>query len=374
MQAAAVPEEAGGAGGRWRAALRASWLWWVTLLLACAQFSLRYVWRDPSYLNLELYAHGGEQMPFQGRVLMAWVLNAAVGTPARAAHWQRLAGRLPPEIADPMHAVLLLSTLACVLAAVLLTWRTNVRLTGNERWSAWAALLVLYMTYFNLVVGNGMWVLPYDLPALAFVCLGVYLVVRRQALWLIPVTAVAFLNRETAIMIPVFHAVYEWLRRRREDAGVRDGRGVLVAVSVALQVAICVALKVWISHRFRGNPVIHGAGSGAFELQLGANLRWLTRPPQWPLLASTSGFLLPLIVLNLRFVRDRAFAAASAVTGAVWLALLLVVGVLLEIRIYNEWTAFAVPCLASMAWERMVRRDAFTASAGEASAARELAR
>jgi hypothetical protein len=40
--------------------------WWILVLLACAQFTIRSVWRNAPSLDLPAYANGKAMMPFQG--------------------------------------------------------------------------------------------------------------------------------------------------------------------------------------------------------------------------------------------------------------------------------------------------------------------
>jgi hypothetical protein len=70
--------------------------WWLFVLLGCAQFTIRYVWRNAPYLDLPAYAHGSGMMSFQGRVLMAWVLRVSAASP----RWSGVLAHMdahPPE-------------------------------------------------------------------------------------------------------------------------------------------------------------------------------------------------------------------------------------------------------------------------------------
>ena len=75
--------------------------WWLFVLLACAQFTIRYVWRNMPYLDLPAYAHGTAMMPFQGRVLMAWVLKVSAASPHWSSVLAHLGAHLPEDLRNP---------------------------------------------------------------------------------------------------------------------------------------------------------------------------------------------------------------------------------------------------------------------------------
>jgi hypothetical protein len=189
--------------------------WWIFVLLACAQFTIRYVWRNAPYLDLPAYANGTGMMPFQGRVLMAWVLKATAANP----HWSgvltHMGAHLPEDLRSPYSAMV-----GCILAGR----STLQHLTGNTMFSAWASLLLLYMTYFNLVVGYGLFILPYDVLSLTIFVVSVWLVITKRYAALTLVVAIGTLNRETIIFIPLFLALYTWFKKRLKPADVHGRR------------------------------------------------------------------------------------------------------------------------------------------------------
>ncbi len=92
-----------------------------------------------------------------------------------------------------------------------------------------------------------------------------------------------------------------------------------------------------------------------FGIRLFGNLRSLTKPPQWALLLSLFGFTLPLFVAKFKKIDDQALAYATAVTMGLWAVAMLLVGVVIEIRIFSELTAFLMPCIALIVWNEWVR-------------------
>ena len=331
--------------------------WWIFVLLACAQFTIRYVWRNMPYLDLPAYAHGSGMMPFQGRVLMAWALKVSAASPRGSVVLGHLGAHLPEALRSPYSVALLIVTFFAMIVCIVVSRRTLHLLTGDEIFSAWASLLVLYMAYFNLVVGYGVFLLPYDVLSLMFFVVSVWLVIAKRYAALTLVVAIGTLNRETVIFIPLFLALYTWFKHKdasqASDIAGRSWRAVLPYVAV--QVLIWLALRMWIEHHFRSNPLESSMPTRWFGIRLFGNLRSLAKPPQWALLLSLFGFTLPLFVAKFAKISDRALAYSTAILMGLWGLAMLLVGVVIEIRIFNELTAFLMPCVALIVWNEWVR-------------------
>jgi hypothetical protein len=82
------------------------------------------------------------------------------------------------------------------------------------------------------------------------------------------------------------------------------------------------------------------------------------KPPQWALLLSLFGFTLPLFIAKFARISDRALAHSTAVILVVWAVAMLLVGVVIEIRIFSELTAFMMPCIALILWSEWIRPSA----------------
>jgi hypothetical protein len=331
--------------------------WWIFTLLACAQFTIRYVWRNESFLKLPAYANGTGLMPYQGRVLMAWVLKATAANP----HWSgilaHLGSHLPVALRSPYSVVLLIVDFIALLVCILAGRLTLQHLTGDRTFSEWASLLVLYMSYFNLIVGYGVYMLPYDIVSLAVFVVSVWLVVTSRYVALTLVVAIGTLNRETTIFIPLFLALYAWFSDRYADPATesssRQWRKALPYV--VLQVAAWVALRIWVEHHFIHNPLDSSMPTRWFGIRLGGNLVSLIKPPQWALWLSLFGFTLPLLIAKFDKIGNLALARSSAIVMILWGVAMLLVGVIVEIRIFSELTAFVMPCVALILWNQWVR-------------------
>ncbi len=127
--------------------LRVSTAWWVLLTLACTHFCLAYLQNCQPFLNLNEYMHGYARVPYQYRVLMAWVLRGASRLPQLAS----LSAHLPAVLSDPRMLILFATSWISLFGSVLLTWRSLSYLTGDEHYSRWASLIVVYMAYFQFL-------------------------------------------------------------------------------------------------------------------------------------------------------------------------------------------------------------------------------
>ena len=331
--------------------------WMAFVLLACGHFTLLDLWRSPQFLDLPLYAQYGERMPYQGRVLMAWVLHGTAGNSRVGAVLAKIGAHLPTGLGDPYIVALLISTFVAVFTAVLAARATLLALTGDRRFASWVALLTLYMAYFNLLSVYGLtYTLPYDVPSLALFSIAVWLVMTRRYLPLLAVFVVGSLNRETFCFVTVFLALYTWFDTRQQvtEEAPRVAWLRRVAPHVLLQALIWVAIRLMVHHVFRNNPVDPGNSNSVFDFHLVQNVKSLLKPPQWPLYLSLFGFTLPLFFCGYRWVSDRALARSLAVLLAVWAVAMMIVGVIVEIRVFDELTAFLVPAIGLILWNRWV--------------------
>ena len=327
--------------------------WLAFVLLACGHFTVLYLWRSPQFLNLTLYAHGGERLPYQTRALMAWLLGGTAGNSHLAPLLLRLSSPLPKEFHNPYAVVLLTATFLAMFVAILAARASLLYLTGDRRFASWASLLTIYMAYFNLIAVYGLaYSLPYDVPSLAFFSLGVWLIFTRRYWLLLPVFIVGTLNRETFCFVTIFLVLYTWFRTEPGES--RSAALRRIAPHVALQTIAWFALRLWLHRLFLHNPLDPGHHSGFFDFQLVHNLKSLLNPFQWPLLLGLFGFTLPLLIHSYRWISDHALARSVAILLPLWALAMLVVGVVVEIRIFSELTAFVAPCIGLIVWNRWV--------------------
>jgi hypothetical protein len=152
--------------------------------------------------------------------------------------------------------------------------------------------------------------------------------------------------------------VWEWIQRREEAAESQKSIGSRVLrllPHVLVQAAIWIGIKLYLAHMFALNPAerdIHGVA--IFTGHLLYNLHELLKPQQWPVLLSICGFLLPALWVGRRWIRCEAMSWSCGIVMGLWLLGMLKVGVITEIRIFSEWTAFVVPLLALIVYNRFL--------------------
>jgi hypothetical protein len=304
--------------------IRAEILWLVLTLMICAHFSLVYNMDNRPFLNLPRYAAGQERLPFQGRVLMAWIFRALAGTRFIGL----IAAKLPVQLRDPYLAIQLGISFAALFGAILFTRGSIRMLTADRTYARWAALLVAFMAYFNLPLIYGLsYTLPYDVPSLFFFCGCVFCVLGDFYPGFYMLFILGTFNRETICFVTLFFIIWKLSRGMV--------RWPKLLTHALLQTALWIGIKLYLRHLFTTNPH-EGDGTGLVIPHLQYNLHEILKPQQWPLLLSNFGFALPLLVSQRAWIRDRGIARACAIILPAWFCLMFYVGVMIEIRIYTE--------------------------------------
>ena len=326
----------------------ACWVAWTALI--CAHFSLVYNLNNRPFLNLAHYAAGNEALPFQSRVLMAWLFRALAGNGLVL----RIAQALPIQARDPFLAIQLVTSMFCLAGAIAFTRGSISFLTGDRDFSKWSAWLVAYMAYFNLPLIYGLgYTLPYDLPSLFFFSGCVFCILRRKYFLFYVLFLLGTFNRETICFVTLFFLCWERSRSTGHTSRTITGK---LAIHVALQGMIWIGIKLYLRHRFALNPEESG-GTSLFIPHFQYNLRELIKPQQWPLLASNFGFTLPLLVSQRSWILNPGIARACAIILPLWFCLMFYVGVIIEIRIYTELIAFVSLGVALILFHKLRRTD-----------------
>lgn len=130
-----------------------------------------------------------------------------------------------------------------------------------------------------------------------------------------------------------------------------------LAAHAVVQAVIWLFLKLWLTHRFAANPVDYGTAgprSAAVMMmeKLKFNIHEILLPQQWPVYLSLFGFLLPVIWLQRRWIRNEGIYWGCAIVMPLWFAGMLLVGLIPEIRIFSELSALLVPALALIVYHR----------------------
>ncbi|MGI4829170.1 MAG: hypothetical protein ACRYFU_13405 [Janthinobacterium lividum] len=321
------------------------------------QFAIHYAWKGFPFLDLVLFTGELVPLPYQGRILTAWIFQQTADRASVVQAVASHAAKLPPGLRSPFVLVELVLVFISLLAASL-ACRATVRLLGGGiAFADWTLLLIpammIYLTFFE---SYGFYAIPYDLPSLAFFSIGIWLVVAQKRLILLPVFVLGTLNRETYIFITFFMLLYPAYaaisQRRSAIQGLRPALPFAV-----VQIACWIGVRFWVLHRF--SAAIPGEAQHGFVLQVTGNLHSLANPLQWPALVDLAALLALPLALGWRWIADRAFAQAAATIVVFWAVGMFLVGVFLEIRIFTELVSFVAPCIAMALWTRFVepRRD-----------------
>ena len=336
-------------------------LWGLFALVICVHFTLSYD-ALPDYLNLEQYTRGLAPTPYQYRLLPVLLFRILSARPFLV----KVAQHAPVQFRDPHQIVQMIFVLVSMIGSVLATAGTIRNLTGDRIFSRWFSLLVVYMAYFDLAPGWGLaYSFPYDVPSLFFFSLGVYLTVANK-LWLYYlVYPLAALNRETICFLTLFFLIWKWRESRgRLESSSRIKQLQLLAHAAA-QAAIWIGVKIYVAHLYAGNPV-EGAGQGHNSLlshKLPFNIHELLKPQQWPVLMSVFGFLLPVLWAQRRWIQRSSILWSCALLLPLWFAGMMLVGIITEIRVFSELSAFVVPALALIVHNRFHPQAAHTKTA-----------
>jgi hypothetical protein len=326
----------------------AGWLFFTLLL--CFHFTLCYS-AIFDYLNLDVYTRGLSPTPYQYRALPMFLFRLFSRVPIVSA----LARHAPVQLRDPYQIMQAGIALFSILGAVFATCGTITRLTGDRIFSRWFSLLIVYMAYFNLAPGWGLsYTFPYDLPSLMFFCIGIYLIVSNRLLLYYLLFPLAVLNRETICFLTIFFVIWN-VQQIRERGGTLSRRQLSpIMLHVLAQVVIWITIKAWLAHMFASNPVATFAATkgSIFTFRLFFNLKELIKPQQWAVYLSCCGFLLPALWLQRRWIRNAAISQACFVIIPLWFLGMMIVGVIPEIRIFSELSAFVVPALALIVYNR----------------------
>ena len=316
------------------------------LLLVCAYFAFADG-SDPMFLRLDEYTHGLSPTPYQYRELMMYVFRALIRLPviARAGHMQALRH-------DSYRLIFMLISFGSILVAFLSNRLTLIRLTADRVFSFWASFLVILMAHLLLASTWGpSYPVPYDVPSLAFFSLGIYLIGSRRWILYYFFLILAVFNRETACFLTVFFAAWEWTRLTEAGATLRT-RLLQIVPAVSLQAILWLLIKAHLAHKYSLNPKESGLTGGLFSLNLGYNVRELLKPYQWPLLASVCAFSLPFVWLERRSIGSDPLRNATATVLPLSFLGLMLVGIIVEVRIFADWIAMIAPCVALIVHNR----------------------
>src|SRR6185312_1738070 len=297
------------------------------LLCATAHCVLSIFYTNQSFITLRDYAEGREKLPFQGRMLMSFLLGGTEHNHMLLS----VAARFTHHVAmpEPFTVYKLVSLIAALLATAALGVALSAasrRLNIRPWWLPWSLLLlILYVSYAARYEQN-LWY-PYDLPHMAVFGLAAIFLFIDEPLWFVLAAALDCSIRETALFVIVLAVV---MRFRQRSWWLATGAGTLAWI----------ASRIAVHYLYPHNPVILDPRP--------EQVRYLL-PWHWPQLLSIVGFLPIPVLLSRRFLppmhRRALYAAPALMISTFYFA------VWAETRAWLEWsTAFAI-------WASMILVD-----------------
>ena len=289
--------------------------------LVAANFALNFAQFGTPFLDIEKFAAGAERFPFQYRILTAPIFGLLLEA-YKKFDPATVLSHFPSYLSSPEQlAYFTVNGVSFFIALVLFRRVSATVFAGNLALFSYLAFIALSYLWFILNPGLS-FILPYDLPALAFCQASLLCVLRGRWFLLCVIFAIATLNRETTYLIVLIVLIRWWL-------GLERRRVLVVAVVLtAIWLATKIALVFWLSG-MSGAVVIAG-------LRIVYNLAILAKPWQWPTLWP---LLLP-VGLCVQGLRGEAYARQWSIAGIVGFLSLFSVANIIELRAYGDLIGF----------------------------------
>ncbi len=323
---------------------------WALYALATVQFVWCYLWLVRPYVQTVWYEHGEERMPFQGRLMMiAPMLWAHTNAPLLwVSEWLSRYIYWFPRVVSP--EVLVQGVIYVVCIAISGWVATRIYVASSER-----GLLTPLIYPLVLVLCVGTYVLHtiqnfrfiYDLPSLAFFSAAMYvLYFRKSVAWFVLIFLVSTINRETSLLLLGFFLL---------DRAVVKGRvqwsRLLSWSSLRVVLPLSVYWVAWqliVRHMYAHNR-------SEFYSRMPLNITFFVLPQAWPQLLGGCCYLLPIVVIFRKDLRDARLRAWLWVLPA-WFGFMFVYGILIETRIFGELIPYVAVAGALMAESALARR------------------
>lgn len=341
-----APEGAEKKQAKMQAKLRALFLC-VLYLFATIQIVLFYLLRVPSSLHRMHYENGLSRMPFQGRVMMMFLLRWAHQNQFLidvADYLARVVPWLRPQGSPEFIVQFVVDTASILFTGFVAT--SIYRAASRERLltaGIYPLVLVGCIPTYLLHVTQFLR-FYYDFPSLAFFSAGIYLIYfRRSPAVFALLFMVGTMNRETTLFLLLFYLLANAQTNGRLDwrLGTRPRVwGVLLPLGL-----FWATWHVWIGWTFRHNP-------SAFSWRCALNAVTLFWPPAWPQLLSLGGYLLPVIFMFRKSIADPTLRVWLWTIPA-WLAVMFFYGMWIESRILGELIPY-LACLTALIAEQAI--------------------
>lgn len=315
--------------------------------LATVQFVWCYLWLVRPYVSTLAYEHGRERMPFQGRLLMVPVM--------RWAHEQSWIARIAammhrniywfPRSMEPEALVQAAINVVCLVIAG--TVATKIYRAAS-RWHVitpiiYPIVLILCVgTYVLHTIQNFRFI--YDLPSLAFFSAALWIIYFRKPKWMfVLLFLIATVNRETTLLLLPVYALSETVK-----GGHKDWSRLWATKTLAVLLPLGL---FWLAWQFEVRRIFAGNVS-EFYPRISQNVEFLFSPRAWPQMLGACCYLLPVILVSHRHLRD-AQLRAWLWALPIWFGFMFVYGILIETRIFGELIPY-VACTAALIAEESI--------------------
>lgn len=295
--------------------------------LMSAHFAMIFSRVGADSVNMHDYIAGRLDTPYQWRCLMMPVFQFLLDsfTPEFLAHLPRLT---PPFLKDPVRLSFFLVNSVGLFIAMLTHTAAAQALFKDVTLARLSTLVFATAAYFIFILNPNLpYILPYDIPALAFGGLGAWVVLSGRYMWACAMLPWAVLNRETAFMTPLLLLCL--LLRGHAD---KRAWPYLIAMGV-----IWVAVKLLLVQLFIGN-------GDASEFKLTHNLATLVKPWQWPALLP----LLAMVGLSIRSAFLPGHINAVGMATGLGFAGLIIVAAIAETRAFGDLIQLSAMCMTRL--------------------------
>ena len=253
----------------------------------------------------DMLVAGAAYLPFQYRALVPWLVRALAQLP-----WLQ-------SVSTPKLFLIVEFISTVLLCAAFRRYLSFF--FKNKPLNSLLALSLFYVLPFHFI---GTFWYPWDIPSLLFFTLGLISLYEQKWQWYYPLFVVATFNRETTYFLSLLYLL--------TAIGKTSWR--TMALHTSAQLLLWGAIKLLLYRLYLDNPRL---GYGLFELQLGKNLNWLREPTVILGFLSLWGLLwLPLVLW--RHLVQNDFVKRTLLLLPPFFGIMLVVGVIDELRIYGE--------------------------------------
>ncbi|KGM41407.1 hypothetical protein JY96_18670 [Aquabacterium sp. NJ1] len=208
--------------------LKKTHLWLIALvnLLLAAALTLGHAAKSRVLFKWRFLVDFDGEQPFQSRVLTFMIANGV--------------DRLHPLGDRGLAFLFMTMDFTATVIAFIFVWKAWSAM-GKHRGSLLTMFFLFWWQLFATFVASSYnnYYYPYDMTSLAFMAVGVWMIVSKQPwLMLLAFCVPAMMNRETAILLPFFYLAFHWPAWRT----VWRQFLALLAVSVAVKLIISAVL------------------------------------------------------------------------------------------------------------------------------------